>query len=152
MRAVIQRVSEASVKVEGKFTTQIGRGLLILLGVDKDDTNEDLNWLSAKISKLRIFEDPNYEGVGNLSVTDIKGEAIVISQFTLFASTKKGTRPSYLKAGAPDFANEMYEKFKIQLAKDIDGYVGSGIFAADMKVSLINDGPVTLVLDTKSKE
>ena len=152
MRAIIQRVSEATVKVNGEYTAQIDRGLLILLGVDKEDTLDDINWLSAKISKLRIFEDPNYEGVGNLSIKDVRGEAIVISQFTLFASTKKGTRPSYIKAGGPYFANEMYEKFKVQFAADIDNNVGSGVFAADMKVSLINDGPVTISLDTKNKE
>ncbi|WP_298418523.1 D-aminoacyl-tRNA deacylase [uncultured Kordia sp.] len=150
MRAVIQRVSEASVTVEEKKVANIGHGLLILLGIEPEDTHEDITWLSAKISKLRIFGDEN--GVMNTSLIDIKGEVIVVSQFTLHASTKKGNRPSYIKAAKPDIAIPLYEAFVTQLEKDIHIKVQTGIFGADMKVRLLNDGPVTISIDTKNKE
>lgn len=150
MRAVIQRVSEASVTVDGNIVSKIGQGLLILLGVETEDTNEDITWLSGKISKLRIFSDEN--GIMNKSISDIAGDAIVVSQFTLFASTKKGNRPSYLKAAKPEISIPLYERFVKQLETDLNKKVGTGIFGADMKVSLINDGPVTITIDTKNKE
>lgn len=150
MRAVIQRVSEASVTVDQKKVASIGNGMLILLGIEHEDTQEDINWLSAKISKLRIFNDEN--GVMNTSIVDVKGEAIVVSQFTLHASTKKGNRPSYLKAAKPNISIPLYEAFVTQLEKDIQIKVQTGIFGADMKVQLLNDGPVTIIIDTKNKE
>jgi len=150
MRAVIQRVSEASVTVDGNVISEISQGLLILLGVETEDTNEDITWLSGKISKLRIFSDEN--GMMNKSISDIAGDAIVVSQFTLFASTKKGNRPSYLKAAKPEISIPLYERFVKQLETDLNNKVGTGIFGADMKVSLINDGPVTITIDTKNKE
>lgn len=150
MRAVVQRVSEASVTVEGKKVADIQKGLLILLGVEHEDTTEDIAWLSAKISKLRIFNDAN--GVMNVSINDIDGEAIVVSQFTLHASVKKGSRPSYIKAAKPEISIPLYETFVSQFQKDIGKEVQTGIFGADMKVSLLNDGPVTIIIDTKNKE
>lgn len=150
MRAVIQRTSKASVTVEGKITAAIGWGLLILLGVENADTQEDIQWLSNKIANLRIFDDAH--GVMNRSIKDIEGEAIVVSQFTLHASTKKGNRPSYIRASKPDMAVPMYEAFVKQLESDIGKAVGTGVFGADMKVKLINDGPVTIIIDTKMKE
>ncbi|WP_046758956.1 D-aminoacyl-tRNA deacylase [Kordia jejudonensis] len=150
MRAIIQRVSEASVTVEGKKIASIGHGLLILLGIENSDSQEDINWLSAKIAKLRIFNDAN--GVMNTSILDIKGEAIVVSQFTLHASTKKGNRPSYIKAAKPETSIPLYEAFIHQFEKDLQKKVQTGIFGADMKVQLLNDGPVTIIIDTKNKE
>lgn len=150
MRAVVQRVSEASVTVEGKKVADIQKGLLILLGVEHEDTTEDIAWLSAKISKLRIFNDAN--GVMNVSINDIDGEAIVVSQFTLHASVKKGSRPSYIKAAKPEISIPLYETFVSQFQKDIGKEVQTGIFGADMQVSLLNDGPVTIIIDTKNKE
>ncbi len=150
MRAVIQRVSEASVTVEGKVISSIQQGLLILIGIEDEDTSDDIKWLSAKISKLRIFGDEN--AVMNKSIVDVDGEAIVVSQFTLHASTKKGNRPSYIKAAKPDIAIPLYEHFVEQFEKDLGKKVGTGIFGADMKVSLLNDGPVTISIDTKNKE
>ncbi len=150
MRAVIQRVSEASVTVDQKKIADIGHGVLILLGIEHEDTQEDINWLSAKIAKLRIFNDEN--DLMNKSLLDIKGEAIVVSQFTLHASTKKGNRPGYIKAARPDVAIPLYEAFVTQLEKDIQIKVQTGIFGADMKVRLLNDGPVTIIIDTKNKE
>ncbi|MGH1387990.1 D-aminoacyl-tRNA deacylase [Kordia sp.] len=150
MKAVIQRVTEASVTVDEKKVANIGHGLLILLGVEHEDTHEDVKWLSNKVARLRIFNDEN--GVMNTSLLDTGGEAIVVSQFTLHASTKKGSRPSYLKAAKPDISIPMYEAFVAQLEKDLNKKVQTGIFAADMKVALLNDGPVTIIIDTKNKE
>ena len=150
MKAVIQRVTEASVTVDEKKVAEIGNGLLILLGVEHEDTQEDVTWLSNKIARLRIFNDEN--GVMNTSLVDVDGEAIVVSQFTLHASTKKGNRPSYIKAAKPDISIPLYEAFVKQLEKDIDKKVQTGIFGADMKVALLNDGPVTIIIDTKNKE
>ncbi|TSE09954.1 D-aminoacyl-tRNA deacylase [Aquimarina algiphila] len=150
MRAVIQRVSEASVTVESKVVSKIYQGLLILIGIEEDDSEEDVQWLSGKISRLRIFADS--EGIMNKSIQEINGEAIVVSQFTLHASTKKGNRPSYIKAARPETAIPLYESFVKQLEMDLEKKVGTGIFGADMKVSLLNDGPVTIIVDTKNKE
>ena len=150
MRAVIQRVSNTSVKVEGAITGQIQQGLLVLVGIEDSDDQDDLEWLSGKIVNLRIFNDE--EGVMNKSVKDIEGEVLVVSQFTLHAATKKGNRPSYIRASKPDIAVPMYEKFKQQLATDVGKEIQSGIFGADMKVELLNDGPVTIIIDTKNKE
>lgn len=150
MRAVIQRVSKASVSIDGKIHSQINNGLLVLLGIEDADTNEDIVWLSGKIINLRIFNDSN--GVMNESVLDKQGEIILVSQFTLHASTKKGNRPSYIKASKPDIAIPLYEKMIKQLEADLGRPIGTGIFGADMKVELLNDGPVTIVMDTKSKE
>lgn len=150
MRAVIQRTSKASVTVEGEVTAAIGWGLLILLGIEDSDTREDIRWLSNKIANIRIFNDT--DGVMNRSIKDIEGEAIVVSQFTLHASTKKGNRPSYIRASKPDVAIPMYQAFVEQLENDLGKAVGTGIFGADMKVELINDGPVTIIIDTKMKE
>lgn len=150
MRAVIQRVSSASVKVDGKITGEIKQGLLVLVGIEDSDGQEDLEWLSGKIVNLRIFNDE--EGVMNRSVKDIKGEVLVVSQFTLHAATKKGNRPSYIRASKPDIAVPLYEQFKQQLATDVGKEIQAGIFGADMKVELLNDGPVTIIFDTKNKE
>lgn len=150
MRVVLQRVSEASVKVDGEITGAIKNGLLVLLGIEDADTEEDIDWICRKIIKMRIFNDE--EGVMNLSVKDVGGALLVVSQFTLHASTKKGNRPSYIKASKPDFAIPMYEK----LVKKLDVLSGlqveTGVFGADMKVSLVNDGPVTIIMDSKNKE
>jgi len=150
MRIVIQRVSEASVTIDHKVKSAIGRGLLILLGIEDSDTDADIDWLCGKISKLRIFNDE--AGVMNKSVMDIDGELLVVSQFTLHASTKKGNRPSYLKASKPDIAIPMYEKFLSKLGSLTTKPIGSGSFGADMKVALINDGPVTIIIDSKQRE
>ncbi len=150
MRALIQRVSQASVTVEEKITACIGHGLLVLLGIEDADTDEDILWLSKKIVQLRIFNDA--DGVMNLSVSEIEGDIIVVSQFTLHAMTKKGNRPSYIKASKPDFAIPLYEKFCQQLSTDLGKPVGTGVFGAHMVVELVNDGPVTIWIDTKNKE
>ena len=150
MRAVIQRVKEASVKVDGKVTGAIDKGLLILVGIEDADTQEDIEWLTKKIVGLRIFDDEN--GVMNLSVMDIGGGLLAVSQFTLMASTKKGNRPSYIRASKGDYAEPMYEKFCQALEKESGKKIEKGIFGADMKVSLLNDGPVTIIMDTKNKE
>ncbi len=150
MRAVIQRVKEASVSVEGNAVSSIGQGLLILLGVEESDTQEDIEWLSKKIVQLRIFNDA--QGVMNESLLDMDGEAIVVSQFTLHASTKKGNRPSYIKAAKPPTAIPLYESFVVHMETLLNKKVGTGIFGADMKVALLNDGPVTICIDTKRKE
>ena len=150
MRTVIQRVTEASVKVDGKITGEIKEGLLILVGVEDADTDEDIEWLVKKIVGLRIFNDEN--GVMNLSVQDVGGGLLAVSQFTLMASTKKGNRPSYIRASKGDYAQPMYEKFCQALEKESGKKVEKGIFGADMKVSLLNDGPVTIIMDTKNKE
>ena len=150
MRAVIQRVSRASVTIEGKINAAIGKGLLVLLGIEDADTEEDISWLSGKIVNLRIFDDAN--GVMNESVLDQVGDIILVSQFTLHASTKKGNRPSYIRASKPEIAIPLYEKMIQQLSDDLGKPIGTGIFGADMKVELLNDGPVTIVMDTKGKE
>ena len=150
MRAVIQRVSKASVIIDSKIHSQINKGLLVLLGIEDADTDEDIEWLSGKIINLRIFNDEN--GVMNISLKDIDGDILVVSQFTLHASTKKGNRPSYIKAGKPDFAIPVYEKFIKQLNDDTGKQVYTGVFGADMQVELCNDGPVTIVIDSKNKE
>jgi D-tyrosyl-tRNA(Tyr) deacylase len=149
MKITIQRVTQASVTVNNKITSQINQGLLILLGVANDDTAEDINWLCNKITNLRIFNDENE--VMNLSLKDVQGDAIVVSQFTLLASTKKGNRPSYIKAAKPEISIPLYEAFVKQLEQNIDKKVGTGIFGADMKVALINDGPVTISMDSKHR-
>lgn len=150
MRVIIQRVSEASVTIEGTVKGQIATGLLLLLGIENEDAQEDIDWLCKKISSLRIF--PDEKGVMNLSIKDVQGEALVISQFTLHASTKKGNRPSYIKAARPETAIPLYEKFIKTLENKLEKEVQSGEFGADMKVGLINDGPVTIALDSKNKE
>ena len=150
MRAVIQRVTEASVMVDGKITGAIGQGLLILVGVEDADTQDDIDWLAKKIVGMRIFNDEN--GVMNLSVQDVGGNLLAVSQFTLMASTKKGNRPSYIRASKGDFAQPMYERFCQALEKESGKKVEKGIFGADMKVSLLNDGPTTIIMDTKNKE
>lgn len=149
MRAVIQRVSEAFVEIDNSKCAEIGQGLVVLVGIEDSDSQEDIEWLSAKIAKLRIFKDEN--GVMNRSVVDEKAEIIVVSQFTLHASTKKGNRPSYIYAAKPDIAIPLYEQFKKQLSLEIGRNVQSGEFGAVMNVGLINDGPVTIIIDTKNK-
>ena len=150
MRVVLQRVSQASVTVDSKIVADIQKGLLVLVGIEDADTQEDIDWLVGKIIKMRIFGDEN--DVMNCSVQDIDGDIIVVSQFTLHASTKKGNRPSYIKASKPEFAIPMYENFVKSLEKDFNKKVQTGIFGANMKVSLLNDGPVTIVIDSKNKE
>jgi D-tyrosyl-tRNA(Tyr) deacylase len=150
MRTVIQRVSEASVSIDKKKKSAIGQGLLILLGIVDSDTHEDIEWLSNKIINLRVFDDE--KGVMNLSVKDIRGDIIVVSQFTLHASTKKGNRPSYIKAAKPDIAIPLYEHFIVELEKLLGKPIGTGAFGAMMEVALVNDGPVTIIMDTKNKE
>lgn len=150
MKAVIQRVSKASVTINDKKVASITNGLLILLGIIDEDTNEDISWLSNKIANLRIFNDEN--GVMNQSLKDVSGEAIVVSQFTLHANIKKGNRPSYIKAAKPDVAIPLYKSFVKQLEVDLEKPVQTGEFGADMKVELLNDGPVTIIIDTKNNE
>ena len=150
MRAVIQRVSSASVTIDGQVKSSIGKGLLILLGVGYEDGQEDIDWLVKKISGLRIFDDE--DGVMNRSVMDVEGEALVVSQFTLMASTKKGNRPSYIHAAGHEIAVPLYESFCTALSEAVGKPVGTGEFGADMKVALVNDGPVTICIDTKNKE
>ncbi len=150
MRAVIQRVSSASVTIDGQVKSSIGKGLLILLGVGYEDGQEDIDWLVKKISGLRIFDDE--DGVMNRSVVDVGGEALVVSQFTLMASTKKGNRPSYIHAAGHEIAVPLYESFCAALSEAVGKPVGTGEFGADMKVALVNDGPVTICIDTKNKE
>ncbi len=150
MKAVIQRVSKASVTINAKQVANINKGLLVLLGIIEDDTQEDISWLSNKIANLRIFNDKN--GVMNQSLQEVDGEVIVVSQFTLHASTKKGNRPSYIKAAKPYTAIPIYENFVKQLEADLGKSVQTGEFGADMKVELLNDGPVTIIIDTKNKE
>ncbi len=149
MRAVLQRVSEASVRIDHRISATIQDGLLILLGIEEEDGAEDMEWLCRKIINMRIFNDK--EGVMNNSLKNIDGDAIIVSQFTLHASTKKGNRPSYIKAAKPDVAEPLYEKFVQKFEKELGKAVGTGKFGADMKVSLLNDGPVTILLDSKNK-
>ena len=150
MRAVIQRVSHASVTIDGTMKSQIGQGFLILLGVCDEDSMEDVDWLVKKVANLRVFDDE--QGVMNLSIQDIGGNALVVSQFTLYASYKKGNRPSWFKAGSHEHSIPLYEAFCRQLSEAIGKAVGTGEFGADMKVELLNDGPVTICMDTKNKE
>ncbi|KPM32394.1 D-tyrosyl-tRNA(Tyr) deacylase [Croceitalea dokdonensis DOKDO 023] len=150
MRVVAQRVSKATVTVEGKQVANIGAGVLLLLGIETSDTAEDIAWLVHKIANLRIFNDD--KGVMNLSLLTTKGEAIVVSQFTLHASTKKGNRPSYIKAAKPDISQPLYVEFVHQLEQVLGKKVGKGVFGADMKVSLLNEGPVTILIDSKNRE
>ena len=150
MRVVIQRVSYANVKVEERVTGSIENGLLVLLGIEDADGEEDIEWLSNKIVNLRIFNDE--EGVMNKSLKEVDGDILLISQFTLHALTKKGNRPSYIKASNPDIAIPLYEKMIERLSMNLDKKIATGIFGADMKVSLLNDGPVTITIDTKNKE
>jgi len=150
MRAVIQRVSSASVTIDGEVVSSIGNGLLVLLGIEDGDGEEDTAWLAPKIAKMRIF--PDEAGLMNLSLTDCGGEAIVVSQFTLHASTKKGNRPSFIRAARPEISEPLYERFCEALGTELGKPVGKGRFAADMKVALVNDGPVTIVMDTRNRE
>ncbi|MCK9269004.1 MAG: D-aminoacyl-tRNA deacylase [Bacteroidales bacterium] len=150
MRAVIQRVQRASVTIGGKIHSRISAGLLILLGIEEADTDADIEWLSGKISRLRIFDDA--EGVMNKSVTETNGEMLVVSQFTLHASTKKGNRPSYIKAAKPEIAIPLYEKFVNQISHHTGKAAATGEFGAYMQIELVNDGPVTLIIDTKNRD
>jgi len=150
MRVAIQRVSQASVAIDGNRHAAIGRGLLVLLAVEPGDTDQDIEWLSGKLVRLRVFNDT--QGVMNLSVQEIAGEILVVSQFTLFASTKKGNRPSYSRSAAPEIAVPLYDKFIQKITRDLGKPVQTGEFGADMKVSLVNDGPVTILIDTRLKE
>ncbi len=150
MKVVIQRVSQASVTIDNQIVANIQKGLLVLVGIEDADAQEDSSWLSSKIVNLRIFGDEN--DVMNLSVKDINGDVIVVSQFTLHASTKKGNRPSYIKASKPEIAVPLYEQFVAQIEQDLCKKVQTGVFGADMKVQLLNDGPVTIIIDSKNKE
>ncbi|AHF15652.1 D-aminoacyl-tRNA deacylase [Niabella soli] len=150
MKAVVQRVLEASVTINGTVFSSVSSGLLVLLGIEDADTEADIQWLSQKITQLRIFDDES--GVMNLSLKDVAGELLLVSQFTLHASTKKGNRPSYIKASKPEIAIPLYEKMILQLQDDLDREIKTGVFGADMKVQLINNGPVTIIIDTKNKE
>ena len=150
MKTVIQRVSSASVTINEKTVSEIKAGLLILVGIENEDTTEDIDWLTKKIVNLRVFNDENE--VMNMSLIDVNGDVIVVSQFTLHASTKKGNRPSYIKAAKPGIAIPLYEKFVATLEKQLNKKIGTGEFGADMKVSLVNDGPVTILIDSKNKD
>jgi len=150
MRTVIQRVTRAGVTIDGTLKASVNRGLLVLIGIEDSDSMDDIEWLSNKIVNLRIFDDE--QGVPNISVKDIDGDILLISQFTLHAATKKGNRPGYIKASKPDIAIPLYEKMIIQLEKDLGKKIFTGTFGADMKVELLNDGPVTIWIDTKNKE
>ena len=150
MRVVLQRVASASVTVEDKIVGEIQKGIVVLVGIEDADTHEDIDWLVAKITQLRIFGDDN--GVMNLSVEEVNGDVLVVSQFTLHAATKKGNRPSYIKAARPEIAIPIYEKFVNTLENKLGKKVPTGIFGADMKVALLNDGPVTIIMDSKNKE
>lgn len=150
MKAVIQRVLQSSVTIEQKVVAQIDKGLLVLIGIEDSDTKEDIDWLTSKIANLRIFADK--QNLMNLSLKDIQGELIVVSQFTLHALTKKGNRPSYIKAAKPEIAIPLYESFVHQMEFELGKKIQTGQFGADMKVALLNDGPVTIIIDTKNKE
>jgi D-tyrosyl-tRNA(Tyr) deacylase len=149
MRAVIQRVTRASVEIQHEIVSQIGRGLLVFLGIETADSRDDIVWLAGKIARLRVFSDEN--GAMNLSVQNIAGDLLIVSQFTLLASTRKGNRPSFGGAAAPEQANQLYEEFCEQLETEVAEPVARGIFGADMQIELVNDGPVTICLDTKRK-
>ena len=150
MRLIIQRVTHASVTIEGALKSKIGSGLLILVGIEDADSDADINWLAQKVVNLRIFDDEN--GVMNRSVIDVEGEILIVSQFTLHAMTAKGNRPSYIRASKPDFAIPMYEKFCAKVSELLGKEVGTGQFGADMKVELLNDGPVTILIDSQRRE
>lgn len=150
MRAVIQRVSSASCSIDGTISGEIGQGFLVLLGIEDSDTDEDLIWLAQKIHNMRIFSDEN--GLMNKALTDVDGSILLVSQFTLFASTKKGNRPGFTRSARPEFATPMYEKMILELQKLNGKKIQTGVFGADMKISLVNDGPVTICIDTKVKE
>jgi len=150
MRTVIQRVTRASVTIEGEIKSQIGKGLMTLVGIEDKDSQEDVEWLAKKIINLRVFDDEN--GVMNRSILEIQGEIMVVSQFTLHASTKKGNRPSYIKASKPDIAIPLYEAFCTEISGQLGREVATGEFGADMKIELINDGPVTILIDSQNKE
>ncbi len=150
MRSVIQRVSHAGITINGELKCSIGRGLLVLIGIEESDGPEDIEWLSKKMIQLRIFDDE--AGVMNRSLIETGGELMLVSQFTLFASTKKGNRPSYVRASKPDTAIPVYEAMIVQLEKDLGKKVQTGVFGADMKVNLLNDGPVTILMDSKNRE
>lgn len=150
MRTVIQRVQHASVTIDGTVKSSIGKGLLLLLGVEESDTSEDVDWLVRKVAALRVFDDDN--GVMNRSILDVQGEALVVSQFTLYASYKKGNRPSWFRAASHEISVPLYEEFCSKLSEALGKPVGTGVFGADMKVELLNDGPVTICMDTKNKE
>jgi D-aminoacyl-tRNA deacylase len=150
MKAVIQRVLEAHVTVDSQMVGAVNKGLLILIGVEDADTQEDIDWLCKKMVSLRIFNDA--DGLMNLSITDVQGDILLISQFTLFAATKKGNRPSFIQAAKPEFAQSMYSKCIVKLEEDLGKPISKGIFGADMKVQLTNDGPVTIIIDTKNKQ
>ena len=150
MRVVLQRVAEASVKVNQETVGETGKGILILLGIEEADSEEDMEWLINKVLNLRIFDDK--DGIMNLSINEVKGQILLVSQFTLHASTKKGNRPSYIKAAKPDLAKQHYHRFYQLLLTQFSGKVACGLFGADMKVALINDGPVTIIIDSKQKE
>lgn len=150
MRTVIQRVQHASVTIDGTVKSSIGKGLLLLLGVEESDTSEDVDWLVRKVAALRVFDDEN--GVMNRSILDVQGEALVVSQFTLYASYKKGNRPSWFRAASHEISVPLYEEFCSKLSEALGKPVGTGEFGADMKVELLNDGPVTICMDTKNKE
>jgi D-tyrosyl-tRNA(Tyr) deacylase len=150
MRAVIQRVIEANVRINGEIKDAIGTGFMVLLGIEHDDTIDDIEWLSNKIVHMRIFSDSN--GLMNLALNDVNGDILLISQFTLHSSTKKGNRPSFLQAAKPTIAIPLYEKMIVQLERDLGKKIGVGLFGADMKVALVNDGPVTILIDSKNKQ
>jgi D-tyrosyl-tRNA(Tyr) deacylase len=150
MRAVIQKVKYAKLIIDSEIYSQIEEGLMVLLGIEDADTKEDIEWLADKIRKLRIFEDEN--GVMNLSVEDVKGEMMIVSQFTLHASTKKGNRPTYIRASKPEFSKPMYESFVARTREVFAGKIATGVFGADMKIELVNNGPTTIIIDTKNKE
>lgn len=150
MRAVIQKVTRASLSIDSEIYSQIKEGLMVLLGIEDADTKEDIEWLVDKIRKLRIFDDEN--GVMNLSVEDVRGEMMIVSQFTLHASTKKGNRPTYIRASKPEFSKPMYESFVARTREVFAGKVATGVFGADMKIELVNNGPTTIIIDTKNKE
>jgi len=150
MRAIIQRVTEASVTIENQLHAQIKNGLVLLIGIEENDVLEDCIWTAAKIANMRIFGDDN--GLMNKNVTEINGEVMVISQFTLYASTKKGNRPSFLKAAKPEYAIKIYEIFCLQIQQELSRKIKTGIFGADMKIALVNDGPVTIFIDSKNRE
>ena len=150
MRAVIQRVIEANVRINGDIKDAIGTGFMVLLGIEHDDTIDDIEWLSNKIVHMRIFSDSN--GLMNLALNDVNGDILLISQFTLHSSTKKGNRPSFLQAAKPTIAIPLYEKMIAQLERDLGKKIGVGLFGADMKVALVNDGPITILIDSKNKQ
>ena len=150
MRAIIQRVSSASCSIEGKISGEIGQGFMILLGIEESDTDEDLNWLAQKITNMRIFSDEN--GLMNKALADVQGNILLVSQFTLFASTKKGNRPGFTRSAKSDIAIPMYEKMILELGQLTGTTIRTGVFGADMQISLVNDGPVTIIMDSKSRE